>query len=221
MADSPRGWLKVIADAVDPGNPGMRNDNEPGYLERIAAGIEAASPGDVNAKISAALAANERTFSEYGGGAVDFTDTDYTNAITTPLPADTATQITRNLNASAANNRLNRPFTDWVPWDNTAKLVRARALYDVIGISIDMRIVPDKVGGVVRVSMMAGAVEVGAKNMPLTVQPGTEEKIRVDFPQIFVRNSFATNGARLMLTPTVPMTLVEFSPEFYPLGYEA
>lgn len=211
----------MIADAVDPGNPGNRNDNEPGYLERIASGIQSVGPDNVAAEISAALAANARTFSEYGGGAIDFTDTDYVNDITAPLPADVATQVTRNLNASAANNRLNRPFADWVPWDNTAKLVRPRALYDVIGVSIDMRVIPDKIGGVVRVSMMAGAIEVGAKNMPLTVQPGVEEKIRVDFPQVFVRNSFFINGAKLLLTPTVPMTLVEFSPEFYPLGYEA
>lgn len=171
--------------------------------------------------LKAQLAANERTFTEYGGGAVDFTDNDYVNQITTPLPADVATQMARDLSASASNNRLNRPFADWVPWDNSAKLVRARSLYDVIGISIDMRVIADKIGGVVRVSMMAGAIEVGAKNMPLTVQPGFEEKIRVDFPQIFVRNSFVNNGVKLLLTPTVPMTLVEFSPEFYPLGYEA
>lgn len=44
MADTTRGWMRVIADAVDPGNPGMRNDNEPGYLERIAAGIASLSP---------------------------------------------------------------------------------------------------------------------------------------------------------------------------------
>jgi len=36
--------MKAIADAVDPGNPGVRNDNEPGYLERIAAGIGNLSP---------------------------------------------------------------------------------------------------------------------------------------------------------------------------------
>lgn len=189
---------------------------------RDSAGVlrEVKDAGEIDA-IRQELAANERTFTEYGGGAVDFTDNDYVNQITTPLPADVATQVTRDLSASAANNRLNRPFADWVPWDNSAKLVRARALYDVIGISIDMRVIADKIGGVVRVSMMAGAIEVGAKNMPLTVQPGYEEKIRVDFPQIFVRNSFVNNGVKLLLTPTVPMTLVEFSPEFYPLGYEA
>lgn len=162
-----------------------------------------------------------KSFEQYGGGFIDYTDNGFIAGTTTPLPADIATQITRDLTASAANSRLNRPFADWQPWDNAAKLIRGRSLYDVIGISIDIRIIPDKVGGVFRVSLMAGTIEVGAKNMPLTVQPGTEEKIRVDFPQIAVRNSFITNGAKLLLTPTVPMTLVEISPEFYPLGYEA
>lgn len=171
--------------------------------------------------LKAELAADQRSFTEYGGGFVDYTDNDYLAGTATVLPADVATQMGRNLSASAANKRLNRPFADWQPWDNAAKLVRGRALYDVIGVSIDLRLIPDKVTGVLRVSMMAGAIEVGAKNMPLTVQPGSEEKIRVDFPQVAVRQNFITNGVRLLLTPTVPMALVEFSPEFYPLGYEA
>jgi len=180
----------------------------------------AITPGASQADIDAALSAHDREFSEYGGGFIDYTDNDYNAGVTVPLVADLPTQVMRDLSASAANNRLNRPFADWLPWDNSAKLVRARALYDVVINSSDIRVVPDKVGGVLRVSFMAGTIELGGKNMAITSQPGVEEKIRVDF--IFpVRNSFLNNGARIMLTASVPMTLVEFSPEFYPVGYEA
>jgi len=180
----------------------------------------AITPGASQADIDAALAAHDREFSEYGGGYIDYTDNDYVAGTTVAMTAGVPWQVTRDLSASAANSRLNRPFADWQPWDNTAKLVKPRALYDVLINSSDIRVVPDKVGGVLRVSFMAGAVELGGKNMAITSQPGVEEKIRVDF--IFpVRNSFLTNGARIMLMASVPMTLVEFSPEFYPMGYEA
>jgi len=221
MADSSRGWMKVIADAVDPGNPGNRNDNEPGYLERIASGIQSVGPANVAAEINAAFAANDRQFSEYGGGFVDYSDVDYANNITTPVPAGTPMQIVRNLSAAAVNYRLNRPFATWQPWDDVAKLVRARALFDIIGVRIDIRLIPDRVNAVVRVSMNTPTVELAGKNMPLTAPPGVEEKITVDFAELAVRNSFFQNGAGFYLTANVPMTLVEFSPEFYPLGYEA
>jgi hypothetical protein len=166
------------------------------------------------------VAYNPGDFGRYGGGFVDYSDNDYTNGATVALAAGVPYQVTRDLAPTANNYRFNRPFDQWQPWDNSAKLVRARALYDIFATSSDIRVVPDKVGGVLRVSFMAGQIEMGGKNMALTALPGNEEKIRVDF--IFpVRNSFFTNGARIMLTASVPMTLVEFSPEFYPLGYEA
>lgn len=178
------------------------------------------APAASQADIDAALAANQRTFSEYGGGFIDYTDNGFTQGVTTTLAAGVPYQVDRDLTASAANSRFNRPFTGWQPWNNSAKLVRPRALYDIIITSSDIRVVPDKVGGVLRVSFMAGAIELGGKNMAITALPGNEEKIRVDF--IFpVRNSFLTNGARIMLTASVPMLLREFSPEFYPVGYEA
>jgi len=180
----------------------------------------AITPGASQADIDAALAAHDREFSEYGGGFIDYTDNDYNAGVTVSLVAGTPTQMMRDLSASAANSRLNRPFTDWAPWDNTAKLVRPHALYDTFFNSSDIRVVPDKVGGVLRVSFMAGVIELGGKNMAITAQPGVEEKIRVDF-KFPVRNSFFNNGAKIMLTASVPMTLVEFSPEFYPDGYEA
>lgn len=171
--------------------------------------------------VQAELAQNERAFTEYGGGFVDYTDNHYVAGTTTAVPAGTAMKIERDLTASAVNSRLNRPFSDWQPWDNAAKLVRARSLYDIIGIRIDIRLIPDRVGAVVRVSMNTPTVELAGKNMPLTSPPGEEEKITVDFPELAVRRSFFENGAAFYLTANVPMTLVEFSPEFYPLGYEA
>lgn len=164
--------------------------------------------------------ASERTFSEYGGGFVDYTDFDYVAGAKTVLAAGVPTQLSRDLGASAANTRLNRPFAGHAFWDNGAKLIRGRALYDIVAISAAIRVVPDQVGGVLRVAIQAGAVEIGGKNMAITAKVGAEEAIRVDF--LFpVRSGLLTSGGKVMLTATVPMTINEFSPEFYPLGYEA
>ncbi len=158
-------------------------------------------------------------FGRYGGGYVDFSDAD-ASGTGFALPAGVPTQLTRSLLSSSANTRLNRPFNGHQFWDNTAKLIRGRALYDIVATSMFVRVIPDKLGGVLRIAIQAGAIEVGGKNMAITAPVGSEESIRADF--IFpVRNMLLTNGGKIILTATVPMTLVEFSPEFYPLGYEA
>ena len=160
-------------------------------------------------------------FSRYGGGWVDYTDNDYTAGKPTTIAGGSTYTMARDLEASAANFRLNNPFAGFQFWDNAAKLVRARALNDIIGVRIAMRVVPDRIGGVVRISLATPTIELAGKNMPLTVVPGTEEQLSVDFPQLAVRPSFFQNGAAFMVSSTVTVALVEFSPEFYPLGYEA
>lgn len=77
-------------------------------------------------QIKAELAASDRKFSEYGGGFIDLTDNDYVAGTTVALAEGATYAVARDLSASSANTRLNRPFADWQPWDNSAKLVRAR-----------------------------------------------------------------------------------------------
>jgi hypothetical protein len=187
---------------------------------RDSAGVlrERPDQGDVDA-LRTELAAKEREFTEYGGGFIDYTDNDFGRGVRTLIPADVPTQVMRDLTATAANSRLNRPFAGFAFWDNDAKLVRGRALYDVLQVSMFLRLIPDRIDGVLRVSLQAGAIEIGGKNMSITAAVGSEESIRADF--IFpVRNMLLNNGAKVMLTSTVPLALVEFSPEFYPMGYE-
>ena len=188
---------------------------------RDSAGVlrEVQDNGQIDA-LREQLAADTRTFSEYGGGFVDFTDNDFAAGNKTVLPVGTPWQLNRNLTASGANVRLNRPFAGHQFWDNDAKLIRGRALYDIVMMSMAIRVVPDQLGGVLRVAIQAGAIEVGGKNMAITAPVGTMESIRADF--IFpVRNSLLANGGKVMLTSNVPMTVIETSPEFYAMGYEA
>lgn len=166
------------------------------------------------------LDASERTFSEYGGGFVDYTDFDFVAGTVTQLQPGVPTQLVRDLGASSANEQLNRPFASHQFWDNSAKLIKARSLFDTLIMSAAVRLIPDQVGGVLRVALQAGPVEIGGKNMAITAPVGATEQIRVDF--IFpTRGNLVSNGAKIMLTANVPMALVEFSPEFFPIGYKA
>lgn len=175
--------------------------------------------GEIN-DLRAQLAADQRSFTEYGGGFVDYTDLDFATGIKTILPVGQPYQLARNLSATGANVRLNRPFAGHEFWDNSAKVIRGRALYDLVMMSMAVRVVPDQLGGVLRVAIQAGAIEVGGKNMAITAPVGAVEAIRADF--IFpVRNSLLTNGGKIMLMSNVPMTVIETSPEFYAIGYEA
>jgi len=188
---------------------------------RDSAGVLRELPGQAELDaLKTQLAADQRSFTEYGGGFVDYTDLDFAAGIKTILPVGQPYQLARNLSASGANVRLNRPFAGHEFWDNTAKVIRGRALYDLMMMSMAVRVVPDQLGGVLRVAIQAGAIEVGGKNMAITAPVGAVEAIRADF--IFpVRNSLLTNGGKIMLTSNVPMTVIETSPEFYAIGYEA
>jgi len=176
------------------------------------------SPEEAARIAQAEVAKNAPVFSQYGGGFVDYTDNDFVAGIKTVLPINTPWQLNRDLAATGANVRLNTPFAGHQFWDNAAKLIRGRALYDTMMMSIAIRVVPDQLGGVLRVALQAGAIEIGGKNMAITAPVGVMESIRVDF--IFpVRPSLLTNGAKMMLTTNVPMTLIETSPEFYAIGF--
>lgn len=165
-------------------------------------------------------AAQTRTFSEYGGGFIDYSDNNFAAGTTTDLVAGVPHRIELDLSASASNARLNRPFENWRPWDNTAKLVRPRALYDIFGVRINIRIVADTRGGVLNVALRTPTIEIATDTKAL-VTAGEEERLTANFMQIPVRAGFLRDGASFYLTPNVPMTLIEFSPEFGPDGYEA
>lgn len=157
-----------------------------------------------------------------GGGYVDYTDTDYVAGTYLTLLAGQPVQLSRNLTANPARTRLNPPWSDFAFWDNSAKLVKARALHDTLDISVALRIVSDKIGGVLRVQYTTAddAFIVAAKTHSLTAAVGQEEGLTTD-SKIAVGTRFAAVGAKVMLTCTVNATLREFSPIFYPTGYDA
>lgn len=155
--------------------------------------------------------------SEGGFGFVDYSDTLAGTPVT--LTAGATVQVTRPLSASPTNNRLRGPFEGHAFWDNTASLITPRALYDTIALSIYIKVSPGASGGVLDVALMAGSVDVGTKSIEMTGAVGVAKGLRADFV-VAVRSSFWTNGAKVMLTPTVTTDLLEFSPEFYPLGFE-
>ena len=165
-------------------------------------------------------AAQVRDFTEYGGGFIDYTDNHFAQGIRTSLIAGTANRVEMDLTASANNRRLNRPFQNWQPWDNDAKLVRPRALYDIFGVRIAIRLIADQIDGVVNIALRTPTIEVASDTKAL-ISAGEEERVTANFMQIPVRAGFLRDGAAFYITPTVPMTLIEFSPEFGPNGYEA
>lgn len=150
-------------------------------------------------------------------GWIDYTDTSAGTA--TALTPGAATAVTRTLSVSPANNRLRGVFDGHTFWDNTASKIIARALYDVVLMSIYIAVTPGASGGVLDVQLMAGAIDIGSKAFELTGPVGTAKGIRADFI-VPVRSSFLANGVQVMLTASVPTDLIEFSPEFYPMSVE-
>lgn len=169
------------------------------------------------ARVSAAETAIAGIQQRTNLGWIDYTDT--TAGTATALTPGTATQITRTLTASAANNRLRGVFDDHQFWHNDTSRIIARGLYDVIMMSLYLAVSPGASGGVLDVQLMAGAIDIGSKAFEMTGAVGTPKGIRADFI-IAVRNGFLTNGVKVMLTASVPTDLIEFSPEFYPMSVE-
>ena len=122
------------------------------------------------------------------------------------------------LSASVANNRLLGPWENFVFWDATNHLIRARALYDMVAMSFVLRFRASVLGGKMEIALVIGVGKVAAKTLTLTAAVGAEENQRVDFflPQ---RTSWFANGAAVVLTSSVDAELIEFSPEFYPQGF--
>ncbi len=146
-----------------------------------------------------------------GYGWVDYSDLDKPSPIV--LATSVPTAIVRNLAATGPNTNLNFPFAGHAFWDGS-KIV-ARALDDVVSVSLVFAITPQSLGGVLTVALLAGTIDIAPATHVFTAPVGTIENIRLDV-RIAVRASFLTNGARLVLTSSVPAMLTEFSPEFYP-----
>lgn len=152
-----------------------------------------------------------------GFGWADYTDNDAPAPLA--LSGGSTVQVSRNLSASGANYRLRGPFAAHQFWDNATDTIRARALYDVIDVSIYLKVIPGASGGTLDVQLMAGAIDIGSKSFEMTGPVGVGKGIRADF-KITCRSAFLTNGAKVMLTPSVTTQLVEFSPEFFPADIE-
>lgn len=157
-----------------------------------------------------------------GGGYVDYTDNDYAAGNYLTLLAGQPVQLARDLTSNPTRTRLNPPWSSFSFWDNTAKIVKARAQHDTLDISAAFRIVSDKIGGVLRIQYVTAddAFIVAAESLPLTSAVGTEEGLTTG-SKIAVGTRFAMVGAKIVLTCTVNATLREFSPIFYPTGYDA
>ncbi|MGJ3625956.1 hypothetical protein AB5I41_01465 [Sphingomonas sp. MMS24-JH45] len=82
----------------------------------------------------------EAVESRSGFGWADYTDNDAPTAVT--LVGGATVQVGRNLSATGPNYRLRGPFAVHSFWDNATKTIRARALYDVIDVSIYLKVVP-------------------------------------------------------------------------------
>lgn len=70
---------------------------------RDSAGVLREVPDARDEELRAQIAADERTFEQYGGGFIDYTDNGYTQGLTTALAAGVPYQVDRDLTASAAN----------------------------------------------------------------------------------------------------------------------
>ena len=157
-----------------------------------------------------------------GGGYIDYTDNDYPAGNYLTLLAGQTVQLSRDLQPNPTRTRLNPPWSNFAFWDNTTKLIKARAQHDTFDVSAAVRIVSDKIGGVLRIQLMTAdnAFIIAAESLALTSNVGEEEGLTTG-SKIAVGTRLAAVGAKIMLTCTVNATLREFSPIFYPTGYDA
>jgi hypothetical protein len=146
-----------------------------------------------------------------GYGFVDYSDLDAPFAL--PLPQGVNTQVTRNLAPIPSNSMLKSVFFGHAFWDGTK--FTPRALDDVVAFSVYMQITPQRLGGVLTFTLMAGGLAIETYTYPLTGNIGVPQPIRADF-RVAVRSRFLASGGIVMLNPSVPCVLTEFSPEVYP-----
>ena len=155
-----------------------------------------------------------------GFGWVDYSD--LTSGTETPLLAGVRTQISRELSASGANNKLAGHWFGHNFWGGIVgdRKIVGVSVDDVVTMSFALRVRPGLIGGILSLEIDIGGT-VGAvvtKAVPITGEVGEIERLRID-ATIPMQSTFIANGGRVYLTSTVPMTLVEFSPEFYPIGF--
>lgn len=197
-------WPRKVANAVN------------GLLQRIA-GVEAKAEAAKAAAEDAQATADDALSMAAGFGFIDYTDNDAPTPL--EIAANTEVQVERNLSPAPVNQRLRGPWASHVFWDNSAKVIRARALYDRVTIAFAIRLIADVANGELTLSLIAGTINVKSETRPLTAPVGEEESMNIEFT-VPMRNAFVTNGAKVMLTSTVDVSVIEFSPEFYPESFE-
>lgn len=155
-----------------------------------------------------------------GFGWVDYTDTEA--GVETPLLENVRTQVNRALVASPANNKLAGHWEGHAFWGGTSsdrKIIGVTPA-DSIALSFVFRVRPGRIGGVLLMEIDVGPPigVVVPESRSLFGDVGEIATLRIT--SIFsMRTAFQANGGRVFLTSSVPATLVEFSPEFFPLGF--
>lgn len=155
-----------------------------------------------------------------GFGWVDYSD--LISGTETAIAANVRTQVNRELSASASSNKLTGHWLGHNFWGGVVgdRKISAVALNDVVTISFAMRVRPGVAGGDLTLEIdVGGAIgAVATKSEPMAGVVGNIQRTRIDVT-LPVRSTFLANGGRVYLTGSVPFTLVEFSPEFYPIGF--
>jgi hypothetical protein len=210
MTQQPMAQFKIVAPL-----PGVLVPNAIYYVE---------FPGGVYRQYVTSLLGVPRlvTGDAEGFGWVDYTDT--TSGTETAIAAGVRTQVSREISATGANNKLSGHWLNHNFWGGIVgdRKIVGVSVNDVVAISIALRVRPELVGGILTLEVDVGGA-VGAvvtKSTPLTGDVGELERMRID-ATISMRATFLANGGRVYLTSTVPFALVEFSPEFYPIGFTA
>jgi hypothetical protein len=143
-------------------------------------------------------------------GFIDYSDTD-TSAFL--LQANVRTWIVRS--APTAINRAQPPYDVVTLWNGA--IITPRAPFDTMAMRLDLDVTPAIWGGYLRMDIDVGGV-IGATNtVEHTISGDAGTLQRVSF-QAFLesRASIMAHGGKIHLTASVPMTITDFSPIFYP-----
>lgn len=204
-------WPRKVANAVNRlqklvGDTALPIEDVRGLAQQA---LEAAGDAADAAAAAMSMAA--------GFGFIDYTDNDAPAPL--EIAADTEVQVERDLSPALVNQRLRGPWAGHEFWDNGAKVIQARALYDRVTIAFAIRLIADVANGEFTLSLIAGTINVKSETRPLTAPVGEEESMNIEFT-VPMRSAFVANGAKIMLTSTVDVSVIEFSPEFYPESFE-
>lgn len=153
-------------------------------------------------------------------GTVDYTDNDANTSL--PLPAGQWMRIMRNLTPSTANFNLpSGPFAGFSFWDNTAKVLRARATGDCLLMKFTFTVIPDQQAGGIRFAVRPGNdpnFDFGPEPIVLTADAGESQTGSETF-FVQCRPRFVNQGAQIYIMATTGGTLTQFSPEITPLDF--